>query len=143
MIREEIHKGLDRAVIRPSRPPWAAQCLRAKKKYDTLRLSIDWRALKNLLVSDRVGLGDLQPMFDGVKGKRYFTLLDLASRSHHIKIADRQEIALRSANGLRFEFTRAGVGMTVAAFTRRLKSAIVNLDEGQNWLHDMFVASAS
>ena len=41
MIREEIHKLLDRGVIRPSTSPWAAQCLCVMKKDGALRLCID------------------------------------------------------------------------------------------------------
>ena len=41
MIRAEIHKLLDRGVIRPSTSPWAAQCLCVKKKDGTMRLCID------------------------------------------------------------------------------------------------------
>ena len=38
MIRAEISKLLDRGIIRPSKSPWAAQCLCVKKKDGTLRL---------------------------------------------------------------------------------------------------------
>ena len=70
MIRAEIQKLLDRGIIRPSVSPWAAQCLCVRKKDGTLRLCIDWRVLNKLLVSDSGGLGDMQTIFDGLKGKQ-------------------------------------------------------------------------
>ena len=78
MIRAEVQKLVDRGVIRRSMSPWAAQCLCVKKKDGTVRLCIDWRELNKHLVSDSGGLGDMQSIFDGLKGKRYFTQLDLA-----------------------------------------------------------------
>ena len=79
MIREETKKLLDRGIIRPSNSPWAAQYLCVKKKEGTLRLCIDWRALNKQLVADSGGLGDIQTIFDGLKGKKLFTQIDLAS----------------------------------------------------------------
>ena len=85
-------------------------CLR--KKDGTLRLCIDWRALNKLLVSDSAGLGDMQSVFDCLKGKRYFTQLELASGLHQISISekDRFKTSFRDADGLLFEFTRACFG---------------------------------
>lgn len=139
MIRAEIQKLIDRGIIRRSMSPWAAQCLCVKKKDGTMRLCIDWRELNKRLVSDSGGLGDMQSIFDGLKGKRYFTQLDLASGFHQINIAekDRFKTAFRDADGLLYEFTRAGFGLTVlpAAFTRRVKSALGNLNDVFSWRH--------
>ena len=86
MIRSEVQKLVDRGVIRRSMTPWAAQCLCVKKKDGTIRLCIDWRELNKHLVSDSGGVGDMQSIFDGLKGKRYSTQLDLASGFHQIEI---------------------------------------------------------
>ncbi|CAN0127235.1 unnamed protein product [Scytosiphon promiscuus] len=48
-------------------------------------LCIHWRELNKMLVSDSGGLGDMQSIFDGLKGKRFFTQLDLASGFHQIE----------------------------------------------------------
>ncbi|CAB1118123.1 unnamed protein product [Ectocarpus sp. CCAP 1310/34] len=71
IIRAENQQLEDRGVIRQSMSPWAAQCLCVKKKDDTLRLCIDWRELNKLLVSDSGGFGDMQTIFDGLKGKKW------------------------------------------------------------------------
>ncbi|CAB1105423.1 unnamed protein product [Ectocarpus sp. CCAP 1310/34] len=127
----EIQQLVDRGVIRQSMSPWAAQCLCVKKKDGTLRLCIDWRELNKLLVSDSGGLGDMQTTFDGLKGKRYFSQLDLACGFHRMEITekDRYKTAFRDADGMLWGFTRAGFGLTVlpAAFTRRVKSALGHL----------------
>lgn len=69
MIQAEIKKLLDRGI---SMSPRAAQCLCVRKKDGTLRLCIDWRVLNKQLVSDGGGSGDMQTIFDGLKGKCYF-----------------------------------------------------------------------
>lgn len=69
-------------------------------------------------------MGDLQSIFDGLKGNRYFTQLYLASGFHQIEITekDRYKTAFRDAEGLLYEFNGAGSGLTVlpSAFTRRV-----------------------
>ena len=145
MIRAEIQKLLDRGIIRRSLSPWAAQCLCVKKKDGTLRLCIDWRELNKRLVTDSGGLGDMQTIFDGLKGKRFFTQLDLASGYHQIEIAekDRHKTAFRDADGLLYEFNRAGFGLAIlpAAFTRRVKTALGGIDGVFSWLDDILIAS--
>ena len=127
--------------------PWAAQGLCVKKKDGTVRLCIDWRELNKHLVSDSGGLGDMQSIFDGLKGKRYFTQLDLASGFHQIEIAerDRFKTAFRDADGMLWEFTRAGFGLTVlpATFSRRVKSALGHIDGVFSWLDDILIASST
>ena len=101
MIREETKKLLDRGIIRPSNSPWAAQCLCVKKKDGTLRLCIDWRALNEQLVADSSGLDDIQTIFDGLKGKKLFSQIDLASGYHQVEIAERDKYktAFRDPDG--------------------------------------------
>lgn len=70
MIGKEIHKLLDRGVIRPSTSPWAAQCLRQEKRWYLTTVFFYCRALDKLFVSDGGGLGDMQSFLDGLKGKR-------------------------------------------------------------------------
>ena len=81
MIREEANKLLDRGIIRPSNSPWVAQYLCAKKNDGTLRLCTDWGAFNEHLVYDSGGLGDVQTIFDGLKRKKIFIQIDLASKS--------------------------------------------------------------
>ena len=69
---------------------------------------VDWRRLNSVLVLDSGRLGNLQIMFSGLKGKRYFTQIDLASGFRKMPIAekDRQKTAFRDANGQFWEFNR-------------------------------------
>ena len=146
MVREEIDKLNDRGIIHPSKSSWAAQVLCVKKKDDTMRLCVDWRRLNYLLVIDSGGLGDMQSMFSNLKGKRYFTQIDLASGFHQLPIAekDKHKTAFRGADGKLWEFNRAGFGLTVlpAAFTRIVKTALTPPEESVvSWLDDIFITN--
>ena len=148
MIREEIHKLNDRGIIRPSKSPWAAQVLCVKKKDGTMRLCVDWRRLNSLLVVDSGGLGDMQNMFSTLKGKRYFTQIDLASGFHQLPIAekDKHKTAFRDADGQLWEFNRAGFGLTVlpAASTRIVKTALAPPEESVvSWLDDILITNTT
>ena len=128
MIRAEISKLLNRAITRPSKSPWAAQVLCVRKNDGTMRLCVDWRRLNARLIVDGGGLGDMQSIFSSLKGKRYFTQIDLASGFYQKPIAekDKHKTAFRDADGRLWEFNRAGFGLTVlpAAFTRVVKTAL-------------------
>ena len=56
-----------------------------------MRLCVDWRRLNSLLVVDSGGLGDMQNMFSNLKGKPYFTQIDLASGFHQLPIAEKDK----------------------------------------------------
>lgn len=145
MIRAEIMQLIDLGIIQQSMSPWAAQCLCVRKKDGTLRLYIERRELNKHLSTIVVDLGDMQSIFDGLKGKNYFAQSDLASGFHQMSIAekDRFKTAFRDADGLLWEFTRAGLGLTVlpAAFTRRVKNALGYLLGVFSWLDDILIAS--
>ena len=66
-------------LSRRSTSSWAANCVVVRKKDIAAMGFQDCRALNTLLKSDRGGLGDIQSIFDGVKGASCFASIDLAS----------------------------------------------------------------
>ena len=89
----------------------------------------------------------MRTIFDRLKGTRYFTKFDLASGFHQIGIAekDRDKTACRDANGLLYELTRAGFGLTVlpSAFTQRVKSALGCLEGVFSWLNGILIGDTN
>ena len=117
-----------------------------RKSDGTLRLCVDRRKLNVVLKTDSGGLGDMHRIFAGLRGKSFFTQVDLASGFHQITIAekDRPKTAFRDADGQLHEFNRAGFGLTVlpAAFTRVVKKALAPPLPGvDSWLDDIIIAS--
>ncbi|CAN0566849.1 unnamed protein product, partial [Laminaria digitata] len=77
-VQSEVTKRLQSGAIRRSTSAWAANCAVVRKKDGTARICQDYRGLNALLKADSGGLGDIQSIFDGMKGAGCFTSIDLA-----------------------------------------------------------------
>lgn len=79
------------------------------------------------MVLDSDGLGDIQDLFAGLRGKRYFTEADLPPRFHQSPLAekDKCQATFRDADDRLYEFKRVKFGLMVvpAAFMRMIKRA--------------------
>ena len=85
-----------------------------RKKYGTSRVYQDYRGLNTLLKSGSRGLGDIQSIFDGMKGASWFTTsIFLASRFSRLEIAeeDKQKNTFRDAHGTPWELNRCEFGL--------------------------------
>ena len=101
-----------------------------------------------LLVIDSGGLGGMQSMFSNLKGKRYFTQIDLASGFHQLPIVkkDKHKTAFRNADGQLRQFNRVGFGLTVlpVVFTRTVKTALAPSEESVvSWLDGILIANTT
>lgn len=96
-------------------------------KDGTLRLCQDYRALNRVLVDDTVGLGNIESIFDQLRGKRYFTPIDMAS-------------GFRDGDGLLWEANRAGFGLKClpSVFAHHVGLTLGDLESQrvENWLDD-------
>lgn len=119
VIWAEVNKLLARGIIRPSKFPSDMQVLCVRKMYKSLRLCVDWRRLTSPLVPDTGGLGDIQAILAGLRGKLFFTQLDLANGFHQVLIVekDKCKTAFRDADGSLYKFSRAGFLLIVLSHT--------------------------
>ena len=113
MIQSEVTKQYQTGAIRRSTSAWAANCVVVRKKDGTARVCQDYRGLNASLKSDSGGLGDIQSIFDGMKGASCFTSIDLASGFTQLEIAeeDKHKTAFRDAHGTLWELNRCGFGL--------------------------------
>lgn len=122
-IQLEVMKLYERGIIEPSTSLWAAVCVTVRKKEGTLRLCQDYRRLNYLRELDSGGLGDMQRIFGGLKGIKYFTSINLASGFFHLSIqeGDRHLTAFCDARGHIWQYKRCRFGFKVLpAKLRRL-----------------------
>jgi hypothetical protein len=96
-VRKEIARMLRDGIIRPSRSPWAAAvCLTPKTKKDgtkTWRFAIDYRLLNKATPMDSYVIPPVEEGLDCLRGKSYFSVVDMMSAYWSIPIADDGSIA--------------------------------------------------
>jgi hypothetical protein len=74
--------------IRPSSIPFASSVVLVKKKYGTMRMSIDFQALNKKMMKNRYPIPRIDELLDELHGVVYFTKIDLHSSYHQIKMRE-------------------------------------------------------
>src|ERR1700733_11834265 len=120
-LREFIDEHLATGFIRPSRSPFGAPVLFAKKKDGGLRLCVDFRGLNKITKKDRYPLPLISDLLDSSGRARIYTKIDLQHAYHLVRIAEGDEwkTAFRTCYGS-FEWQVMPFGLTnsPAAFQR-------------------------
>ena len=76
-LKLQLQDLLERGFIRESESPWGAPVLFVKKKYGSLRLSIDYRGLNDVMVKNKYPLLHIDELFDQLQEVMVFSKLDL------------------------------------------------------------------
>ena len=67
-LKDQLQDLLDKGFIRPSTSPWGAPVLFVKKKYDSLRLCIDYRQLNKVTIKNKYPLPRIDDYLTSCKG---------------------------------------------------------------------------
>ena len=112
-VKKELNELIERGAIQPSKSPFGSPVLFVKKKDDTLRMCIDYRALNKITVKNHYPLPLIDQIFDALKNAKYFTKIDLTSGYHQIRIKpeDIPKTAFMILFGL-YEFLVMAFGLT-------------------------------
>jgi hypothetical protein len=81
-LQLQLEELLKKGYIRPSVSPWGAPVLFVKKKDGTLRLCIDFRQLKKVIVKKKYPLPRIDDLFDQWKDVKTFSKIDLRLGYH-------------------------------------------------------------
>ena len=76
-LRAHLDKYLAAQQIEPAKSPFGEGVLFARKKDNTLRLCIDYRALNRITVQDKYPLPRIDEMLDEMIGSSWFSKLDI------------------------------------------------------------------
>ena len=117
-VNLQIKQMLDNGIIRPSSSPWASRIILVRKKDNSTRFAVDYRALNDLTRKDAYPLPEIKDILDKLHGCEYFSTLDGASAywSIPIKEEDREKSAFVSSRG-EFEFCAMPFGLCNAPST--------------------------
>lgn len=86
-VRKIIQGLLDEGKIKPSDSPYACPITTPRKKNGDIRLCVDYRALNQYTPRDNYPLPLIDDCLDYLNNKTIFSLLDLKSGFHQVKIA--------------------------------------------------------
>ena len=83
----EIVKGLVKdGIIRPSCSEYASPIVLVKKKNGEIRMCVDFREINKITKRDNFPLPLIEDCVDFFANKKIFTVLDLKSGFHHVRV---------------------------------------------------------
>ena len=81
-VMRQVAEGLKQQIIEPSSSPYGAPVLFVRKKDDSLRMCVDFRALNKITIKNKYPLPCIDDLLDQLHGATVFSSLDLQSGYH-------------------------------------------------------------
>ncbi|XP_034946183.1 uncharacterized protein, partial [Chelonus insularis] len=134
-IEKQIKEELDTGIIGPSESPYNSPVWIVPKKPDSQgnkrwRVVIDYRKLNERTITDAYPLPNITDILDQLGGSMYFSVFDLASGYHQIKMdpKDSHKTAFSTPQG-HWEFKRMPFGLknAPATFQRLMDTVLTGL----------------
>ena len=118
ITREQVDELLRDGIIVDSHSPWSSPVVLVSKKTGDWRMCVDYRKLNAITVKDSYPLPDINTSLDYLQGAEYFSLLDLRSGYHQVKMnkRDQPKTAFKTTFGM-YEYKTMPFGLCNAPAT--------------------------
>lgn len=147
-VRAIVEDLVSNGIVQESQSPYASPILLVKKKNGEERLCVDYRALNRITIKDKYPLPRIDDLLDGLKGRKFYTSLDLASGYHQIPV-DKDSIsktAFVTPDG-HYEYTRMPFGLVnaPAVFQRSMNKILgaLRFSTALAYLDDVLIPSGT
>jgi hypothetical protein len=142
-ISEEVDKYKRAGVARPSQSPWASPVLIVKKKDNSDRMCVDYRALNSVPKKYSFPLPNYRELIDKLAGAKWFSSFDVLWGYHNIPLAkDSIPKTAFISNDELLEFTPLpfGISNAPATFQRMMCTALIGMGQiSATYLDDVLV----
>ena len=145
-VTEELKRLKDNSIIRPSFSSVVSPAFPVLKRDGSVRLVVDFRRLNSATETSNYPLPDLRYILTSLKGKRYFSILDLNMGYYQVPMS-KESIPLTAfvIGREQFEFCRMPFGLCNApkTFQRTVNKIFNEVPNVITYLDDILVSSSS